>query len=246
MNVFFDRIFVNSFLVLLPELFLILSIIFLLGLVFIYKNNLNRLALTNLIFNFNYGFYLIIALSLIFNPVIHETIFFSNFEIIRLFQVGPFEIFSKFLIVLFGVLVLFLSQSYFLDEKGISYEFPIFFNIALLGSFIVLSAYDLFILFLGFELQALIFYVMAAYKRYSSESIRSSLNYFIYGSFFSCFFLFGVCLVYGSVGTTDFSGIRYGVGFLVSPQMVTPQLIIGFVMIFLAILFKLGMVPAHF
>lgn len=45
---------------------------------------------------------------------------------------------------------------------------------------------------------------------------------------------------------TDFFAIRSSFGFLTTSNIVKPQLIIGFIMIFLAILFKLGMVPAHF
>lgn len=56
--------------------------------------------------------------------------------------------------------------------------------------FIIVSAKNLFLLYLGLELQALGFYILAGLKRYSNLSIEAALKYFIYSSVASAIYLF--------------------------------------------------------
>ena len=58
------------------------------------------------------------------------------------------------------------------------------------------------------ELQSLSFYLLAAFKKNSSYSVESGLKYFILGSFSSGLFLFGSSLIYGALGTVNFTDFK--------------------------------------
>ena len=75
------------------------------------------------------------------------------------------------------------------------------------GNFLINCCYDFFIMYIALELQSLSLYVLASLKRYSNLSIEAGLKYFIYGSFASGILLYGISLIYGSFGVTDFSNI---------------------------------------
>ena len=62
-------------------------------------------------------------------------------------------------------------------------------------------------MYLALELQSLSLYTLACLKRYSNLSVEAGLKYFIYGSFASGILLFGISLLYGSLGVTEFNHI---------------------------------------
>ena len=96
---------------------------------------------------------------------------------------------------------------YFNNENFISFELPILMLLCLQGMFLLISSNDLFITYLAIELQSLSLYILAALKRYSNLSIESGLKYFILGSFASGLMLYGISLVYGFAGSTNYNNI---------------------------------------
>jgi NADH:ubiquinone oxidoreductase subunit 2 (subunit N) len=62
-------------------------------------------------------------------------------------------------------------------------------------------------LYLAIEMQSLCLYVLAASKKDSSFSTEAGLKYFILGSFSSALLLFGISILYGCVGTTNFDNL---------------------------------------
>jgi NADH-quinone oxidoreductase subunit N len=97
---------------------------------------------------------------------------------------------------------------YFQYEKFVSYELPILMLLSLEGMFLIVSANDYFVMYVALELQSIPLYILATSKRYSNVSVEAGLKYFIYGSFASGMILYGISLIYGSVGVTDFSNIN--------------------------------------
>ena len=96
---------------------------------------------------------------------------------------------------------------YFNNENFISFELPILMLLCLQGMFLLISSNDLFITYLAIELQSLSLYILAALKRYSNLSIEAGLKYFILGSFASGLMLYGISLVYGFAGSTNYNNI---------------------------------------
>jgi NADH-quinone oxidoreductase subunit N len=78
---------------------------------------------------------------------------------------------------------------------------------AALGAAVMVSANDLLAAFLGIEILSLSLYVLAASDRRRSASQEAGLKYFILGGFASAFLLYGIALVYGTTGQTNFGGI---------------------------------------
>jgi len=72
---------------------------------------------------------------------------------------------------------------------------------------LLISSYDLISLYLAIELQSLCLYVLAAAKKDSTFSTEAGLKYFILGSFSSALLLFGISLIYGCTGTTNFEDL---------------------------------------
>ena len=71
----------------------------------------------------------------------------------------------------------------------------------------MVSATDMLTLYVGLELQSLAAYVLASFMRRDARSAEAGLKYFVLGALASGILLYGISLVYGFSGTTDFTGI---------------------------------------
>jgi NADH-quinone oxidoreductase subunit N len=107
---------------------------------------------------------------------------------------------------------------------------------------VMLSANDFITLYMGLELQSLVIYVLAAFERDNSKSAEAGLKYFILGSVASGIMLYGISLIYGFSGTTNFNAIFM----LYTQNAVMPiAVIIGLVMVLTALCFKISAAPFH-
>lgn len=100
---------------------------------------------------------------------------------------------------------------------------------------------NLFLLFLAIEIQTLCFYILAGINRYNNFSTEASLKYFLFGSFSSGLLLFGISYLYGLFGTLDIYSINYMINYIDNNNFLFFVLFI----IFVGILFKLGVAPFH-
>jgi NADH-quinone oxidoreductase subunit N len=78
---------------------------------------------------------------------------------------------------------------------------------SVLGMVVLVAAQNLVALFLGFELLSIPLYVLCATHMRREQSLESGLKYLIIGSVGSATLLYGLALVYGATGSTDYSGI---------------------------------------
>ena len=74
----------------------------------------------------------------------------------------------------------------------------------------LVAAQNLVTLFLGFELLSIPLYVLCATELRRERSLESGLKYLIVGSVGSATLLYGLALIYGATGSTDFAGIADG------------------------------------
>jgi len=107
---------------------------------------------------------------------------------------------------------------------------------------VMVSASNMMTLYLGLELQSLSLYVLAAFARDDLRSSEAGLKYFVLGALASGLLLYGISLVYGFSGTTDFKQLA---GVLASSEKVSPGLIVGVVFMLCGLLFKISGVPFH-
>ena len=150
----------------------------------------------------------------------------------------------KIIILIILILILLTMYDNIKIEKILCLEIPIIILISVLGMFIILSSNDLFILGLGLELQTMPFFILACLKRSSNLSVEAALKYFIYACFCSSISFFGISLIYGFLGTTNFNEIKI----ILNIQSVQNfySIYISLCLILIGLLFKLGLVPFHF
>lgn len=132
------------------------------------------------------------------------------------------------------------------DKENYLYlELPIFILFSIVGMFFLISANNLFVLYLALELQSLALYILCSINRYSNLSIEAGLKYFIFGSFSSCILLFGISLIYGFTGTLDY----YQLNIFLSSDFPNDFMFLGilfsFCCILVGLLFKLAIFPFH-
>jgi NADH-quinone oxidoreductase subunit N len=143
-------------------------------------------------------------------------------------------------VVASGSLLSCLLSYYYLRELRIQHgEYYVLLLLATSGMILLVSAVDLIAVFLGIELLSIPIYVLAGFDRRKLRSNESSLKYFLVGSFASALLLYGMALLYGATGSTDFAAIR---------QALDPSgtlAAIGLALIVVGFTFKISAVPFH-
>ena len=125
------------------------------------------------------------------------------------------------------------------------YEFVLLTWLSLLGMFCLIKSYSFLALYLSIELQSLSFYMLAAMRSRNEASAEAGLKYFILSAFASAMLLFGMALVYGSIGSTDFADVALVASTQCSTGAESLALSLGFGCIAVSLLFKLGAAPFH-
>merc|ERR1712072_1350267 len=147
----------------------------------------------------------------------------------------------KTLIMVRTAVTLWISYEYRQEAQMRIFEFAILVLMASLGLCLLVGAYDLVALYIALELQSLCLYALAALRRTSIYSTEAGLKYFVLGAVSSGLRLYGMSLIYGWTGTTQF-----GDRAMVLAQGSMPTTFnIGVVLLRVGLLFKLGVVPFH-
>ena len=218
---------INNLNILLPEIFLTLSIFSLLMIGVFLKNSFN------LIFNLS-SIIIIITAAIIFNrPNIEEKIFLESFTR------DAFSNFFKILILISSLFVLNASKNYIVDKKLDKFEYPIIILLSILGMFFMVSSNDIIVFYLGLELQSLSLYILASIDRENLKSSESGIKYFILSALSSGLLLYGCSLLYGFSGSTNFD--------LIVNELNKENIGAVFAMVFILVglAFKISAVPFH-
>jgi NADH-quinone oxidoreductase subunit N len=161
--------------------------------------------------------------------------------------IDPFSTFIKILIVLSSLICVLRSLNYLEHKKVNSFEYFVLILLATLGMVCLVSSNDLLALYMSIELMSLSFYILAAYKRNSEFSGEAGLKYFILGAFSSGLLLFGISLIYGFTGLTNFeelAKILTGIS-SVADTITYNGILVGILFITVSLLFKLAAAPFH-
>ena len=151
-----------------------------------------------------------------------------------------FSRFAKVVILLSAASVLLMSEGYMRARGLLRFEYPMLVALSAVGMMMMVSAGDLMALYMGLELQSLALYVVASLRRDSVKSTEAGLKYFVLGALSSGLLLYGASLVYGSAGTTLFSGIVQ-----VAQDDMSLGLLFGLVFLMSGFAFKVSAVPFH-
>jgi NADH-quinone oxidoreductase subunit N len=144
------------------------------------------------------------------------------------------------LVMLGAAAALLLSLDYNRRQDIARFEFPVLVLLAVLGMIVMIAAADLMTLYIGFELQSLALYICAAFQRDSLRSTEAGLKYFVLGALASGLLVYGISLVYGFAGTTNFAALA---SILTgAPGYGT---VIGIVFVLIGLAFKISAAPFH-
>ncbi len=164
--------------------------------------------------------------------------------------------YALFFKVLFAVnlaLVALLSMRHFDAERVRPAEYYSLLLLASTGMMLTASAAEFLVLYLGLELMSLCAYVLVGITRDKDVSSEAAMKYFLLGSFASVLLLYGISLVYGVTGATDFAtiaadlmvGTTAGVGTTTGAQGQSQLLGVAIALIVGGLAFKIAAVPFH-
>ena len=213
----------------LPEIFISLSIMFLL-LLGVFKKDSSKIT-------FNLSLFALLITTII---TVNETFSVSRVTIFNESVVIDYmSSFMKIITLVGGFLVLVISSSYLKIFKLFNIEYPVLILSSILGMMIMISSNDLIVFYMGLELQSLCLYVLASYYREQLKSSEAGLKYFVLSALSSGLLLYGCSLIYGFSGSTNFD--------IISSQLTSNEytLTFGIVFILVGLAFKISAVPFH-
>lgn len=166
-------------------------------------------------------------------PIYHGMMLFNNYSIA----------FSAITIIS-TILILLLSKGYFERISNHIAEYYAIILFSLAGIIVMVSYYNLTMLFIGIEIMSVSLYILAGIKKNDFASNEAALKYFLMGAFSTGFLLFGIALIYGTTGSFNLETIRNWV--VAHPRGMDPMMGTGIMLIIVGLCFKVGAAPFHF
>ena len=157
-----------------------------------------------------------------------------------LYRKDDFGSIAKLLIYLATIACLIVTPRYFEHRSAYRAEYPVLLLLNAVGMGMMVSAVDLMTLYIGLELSSLSSYVLASFLRDDTRSSEAGLKYFILGALASGIILYGMSLVYGFSGTTQYLGIR-----IAFADGLSTGALFGVVFVLAGLAFKISAVPFH-
>ncbi len=159
-----------------------------------------------------------------------------------LLAVDDYSLFFKVFFLGIGIFIVFASIDYvnqFLENPG---EFYGLLLLSILGMNVMAQSRELLTAYISLELLSFSLYVLASHARSSPRSNEAGLKYILVGAFSSAILLYGISMVYGTLGVTRFDDISAA---LAAVNGVSPSLWVGVALILVGLGFKVAAVPFH-
>lgn len=145
--------------------------------------------------------------------------------------------------ILIGAAISVLLSIDFVHAREVAHgEYYVLLLASVAGMIVMATATDLIVIFLGLELLSLPLYILAAFYRDEKNSLEAGMKYFLLGAFSSAFFLYGIALVYGAIGTTN---LRQMEAVFLLKGANSDLLLIGTGLLLVGFAFKVALVPFH-
>jgi NADH-quinone oxidoreductase subunit N len=165
-------------------------------------------------------------------PIYHGMMLFDNFSVA-----------FSCVTIISTILILLLSKEYFEKISSHVAEYYAIILFSLAGIIVMVSYYNLVMLFVGIEIMSVSLYILAGIKKNDFASNEAALKYFLMGAFSTGFLLFGIALIYGASGSFSLETIR---NWVVSQPKIDPMFYVGIMLIIVGLCFKVGAAPFHF
>ncbi|MFN8397356.1 MAG: NADH-quinone oxidoreductase subunit N [Bacteroidia bacterium] len=138
-----------------------------------------------------------------------------------------------------GLFTLFFVGDYMKRQPAQIHDIYSLLVFALTGMVMLANSNDLIVTFIGLETMSICLYVMAAMYKRDARSNEAGLKYFLLGAFATGFFVYGIALIYGGAGSTNFSAMD------VAALATSPLFYPGLGMLVIGFLFKVSAFPFH-
>jgi NADH-quinone oxidoreductase subunit N len=175
-----------------------------------------------------------------------------------LLMYDQFTVFFRLFLLLFLILVVALTVISGIPDLEDGPDFYTLLLGAVIGMMLMASANNLLILFLGIEMASVPSYVMVGFLKGRRLSSEAALKFVVYGAGAAGVMLYGTSLLAGILGTADLSEMvdrlklifpATSAGEFIAVGMGDPTartIVLGLMMIFVGLAFKLSVVPFHF
>ena len=180
---------------------------------------------------------LLAVLGITFSELNTPASYYNNMIVVSKFS----SAFSALFIVL-TIFLVALAHDFFEDHQTKISDFIAIKIFLLAGAVAMVSFGNLAMFFLGIEVLSISLYILAASNRLNVKSNEAGMKYFLMGSFASGIILFGICLIYGAMGTFDVAEITDWSRSAELPIWFP----IGIALVTIGMLFKIAAVPFHF
>jgi NADH-quinone oxidoreductase subunit N len=180
---------------------------------------------------------LLAVLGLTFTEFNTPASYYTNMIVVSKFS----SAFSALFIIL-TIFLVALAHDFYEDHQTKISDFIAIKIFMLAGAVTMVSFGNLAMFFLGIEVLSISLYILAASNRMNVKSNEAGMKYFLMGSFASGIILFGICLIYGAMGTFDVAEITDWSRSAELPIWFP----IGIALVTIGMLFKIAAVPFHF
>ncbi|HYC94936.1 MAG TPA: NADH-quinone oxidoreductase subunit NuoN [Sphingomicrobium sp.] len=153
-----------------------------------------------------------------------------------------FGAFGKLIIYLSAAVAIVMAHNWFERDFEHGAEYPVLILFSAVGMSVMVSATSLISFYVGLELTSLSSYVLASYRRTDDRSAEAGLKYFVLGALASGILLYGISLLYGFTGTTQFEGVAAA---FARDGATSIGLLFGLVFLLAGLAFKVSAVPFH-
>lgn len=140
-----------------------------------------------------------------------------------------------------GIAAVFLSWRSIATVEAGEGEYYALMLTSILGMLVLVAANDLVVLFIGFELLSIPLYVLCATHMRREQSLESGLKYLIIGSVGSATLLYGLALLYGAAGGTNYADIAAAGGEMADDVL----FLTGIALVMAGLAFKASVAPFH-
>jgi len=182
---------------------------------------------------------IIVGLSIINLYDFAPTTLFSDMIVL-----DPFSSFIKIIILIATLLVIIASwNSNELSNYGKGEYFTVL-GIMVFGLFLMATSVDMLMLYVSIEIVSIMSFILAGYLKLETRSNEAGLKYVIYGAFSSGVMLFGISIIFGLAGSTNYFQIQNSI--IALDDTANASLIFALLMIFAGFGYKISAVPFHF
>ena len=182
---------------------------------------------------------IIVGLSIINLYDLAPTTLFSDMIVL-----DPFSSFIKIIILIATLLVIIASwNSDELSKYGKGEYFTVL-AIMVFGLFLMATSVDMLMLYVSIEIVSIMSFILAGYLKLETRSNEAGLKYVIYGAFSSGVMLFGISIIFGLSGSTNYFQIQNSITAL--DGTANASLVFALLMILAGFGYKISAVPFHF